>query len=231
MRPVVTYALLAIIAVVYVLTMVDPEGAIIDTFALRPVLVADGRWWLLITSAFLHVGLMHVGFNGILLWRLGEMLETHLGPGRFGALYAAGVAGGSLGVVVTGWLFSTPLATTPVLNVLTMHPGIPTVGASGAVFALMGAAMAGMRHSGVNPWRTDIGGLVLMNLVLTFVVSGISVGGHIGGLVTGLAVGRLVFVDRSRSRSATWLVAAIAVVMLVASYLLADVTLNRLLGL
>lgn len=228
-RPVITYGLLATIAVVFVLTMVDEQGTVLDTFALRPVLVGDGEWWLLVTSAFLHAGTMHVAFNGFLLWRLGDMLESHLGQARFAALYAAGIAGGSLGVVLTGWLWTTPLSSIPILgSVLTSHPGIPTVGASGAVFALMGAAMAGMRHSGVNPWRTDIGSLVLLNLVITFVFSErISVGGHVGGLLVGLAVGRLLFVERDRVRRGIVVVSFIAAVAFAAAWLLSDVTLTR----
>lgn len=210
-RPVVTYGLLVAIGAVFLVTMVDEENAFLNAFALRPLLVGEGEWWVLITSAFLHANLMHIAFNGILLWRLGEMLETHLGPGRFAALYGAGIAGGGLGVVLTGWLYTTPVASVPILgSVLTSHPGVPTVGASGAVFALMGAAMAGMRHGGVNPWRTDIGGLVLLNLIITFVFSErISVGGHVGGLLAGLAVGGLLFVDRQRIRRSIVLVSAI----------------------
>jgi len=230
-RPVITYGLLVVIGAIFLVTMVDDERTLIETFALRTVLVGDGQWWLLVTSAFLHANLMHVAFNGILLWRLGEMLESHLGPGRFAALYAAGMAGGGLGVVLTGWLFTTPLGAVPVLgDVLTIHPGVPTVGASGAVFALMGAAMAGMRNSGVNPWRTDIGGLVLLNLVITFVIPGISVGGHIGGLLAGLAVGRLLFVDRQRIRRSIVLVSIIAVVLFALAWWLSDVTLTRMIA-
>ena len=229
-RPMVTYGLLVVIGAVFLVTMVDEQGTLLDMFALRTVLVGDGQGWLLVTSAFLHAGTMHVAFNGFLLWRLGEMLETHLGPGRFVALYAAGIGGGSLGVVVTGWLYTTPLASVPVLgSVLTSHPGIPTVGASGAVFALMGAAMAGMRHSGVNPWRTDIGGLVLLNLVITFVFSErISVGGHIGGLLMGLAVGRLLFVDREKIRRGIVIVAIIAGATFAAAWFLSDLVLTRM---
>lgn len=213
-RPVVTQTLLGIIAVIFVVSQVG-ELALINRFALRPVLVGDGEWWLLITSAFLHANLMHVGFNGFLLWRLGEMLEGALGPLRFGALYLAGLAGGSMGVVLTGWLWTTRLAEVPVLGaVLTTNPGIPTVGASGAVFALMGAAMSGMRERGIDPWRTDIGSLVLLNLVITFVVPGISVGGHLGGLIAGVAVGRLLFVPREQARVRALIVAGIGVVLL-----------------
>lgn len=222
-RPAVTQTLLVIIGVLFLASQV-PDLNLLNRFALRPVLVGDGEVWLLVTSAFLHANLMHVAFNGILLWRLGEMLEGVLGPWRFGALYLAGLAGGAVGVVVTAWLWTTPLASVPVLGaVLTTHPGIPTVGASGAVFALMGAAMAGMRERGIDPWRTDIGGLVLLNLVITFVVPGISVGGHLGGLAAGAAVGRLLFVPRDQARARALMVAGIGLGLLgLAWWLAAD---------
>lgn len=222
-RPAVTQSLLVIIGVLFLASQV-PDLNLLNRFALRPVLVGDGEVWLLVTSAFLHANLMHVAFNGILLWRLGEMLEGVLGPWRFGALYLAGLAGGAVGVVVTAWLWTTPLASVPVLGaVLTTHPGIPTVGASGAVFALMGAAMAGMRERGIDPWRTDIGGLVLLNLVITFVVPGISVGGHLGGLAAGAAVGRLLFVPRDQARARALMVAGIGLGLLgLAWWLAAD---------
>jgi membrane associated rhomboid family serine protease len=200
--------------VIYIGTQAD-AGTVINTFGLRPVVVGMGEWWLLVTSGFLHANLMHVGFNGFLLWRLGEMLEPSLGHTRFGALYAAGLAGGSLGVVLLSWLWAvTPLADIPVLGgVITSDPRIPTIGASGAVFALMGAAVVGLRNRGVNPWRTDIGTLVLLNLAITFFIPGISVGGHLGGLLAGMAVGKLVFVPAERRRRATVLATTAAVVM------------------
>jgi membrane associated rhomboid family serine protease len=210
----VTKVLVGIIAVIFLGTQADP-GTVINTFGLRPVVAGMGEWWLLITSGFLHANLMHVGFNGFLLWRLGEMLEPSLGHARFGALYAAGLAGGSLGVVLLSWLWAvTPLAEIPVLGgIITSDPRIPTIGASGAVFALMGAAVVGLRNRGVNPWRTDIGTLVLLNLGITFFLPGISVGGHIGGLLAGMAVGKLLFVPAERRRRATVLAAVAAVGM------------------
>jgi membrane associated rhomboid family serine protease len=230
----VTKGLVGVIAVIFVATMALPELS--GRFGLRPFLLVPsgvalleaaapwytapelarviGEPWLLVTSGFLHANLMHVGFNAFLLWMLGQMLEPVLGHARFAALYAAGLAGGGLGVVLLSWLWTTPLADVPVLGgVLTSNPGIPTIGASGAVFALMGAAVVGLRNRGINPWRTDIGTLVLLNLAITFFLPGISVGGHVGGLLAGLAVGKLVFVEHERSRRATVLAVGAAVVM------------------
>lgn len=212
-QPRVTQGLVAIIAVIFVVTQVDQQ-AIFLRFGLRPFSVGEGQWWRLVTSAFLHAGIFHVAFNGILLWRLGEMLEAAVGHARFIAVFALGLAGGAAGVMALSWItVATNLARLPVIGpiVATSPVGI-TVGASGAVFGLMGAAVVGMRNRGINPWRTDIGMLVLLNLGITVVFSSaISVGGHVGGLLAGLLGGRLVLVSRERARRGTvvtWLAAA-----------------------
>jgi membrane associated rhomboid family serine protease len=210
-EPTVTRVLVGAIAAVYLLSMAVP---LTREFGLVPAL-AGSEPWRQITSAFLHVGLMHIGFNGLLLWQLGHMLEPVLGHVRFGALYLAGLAGGAIGVVGLAWLTAyTPLAGIPVLGWLfATHPVGVTVGASGAVFGLMGAATVGMRARGIDPWRTSIGGLILLNLVITFVIPNISVGGHLGGFIGGLIAGKVLFVEASRARSAAVrvLVAAVAV--------------------
>jgi membrane associated rhomboid family serine protease len=244
----VTKALVGVIAVLFLASSALPD--LIQTFGLRPILLVPagvdvldalagwyaptdlaqsvGEPWLLVTSGFLHANLMHVGFNGYLLWMLGQMLEPNLGHGRFAALYAAGLAGGGLGVVLLSWLLTaTPLsAFSGLAQLLGGNPFTPTVGASGAVFGLMGAAVVGLRNRGINPWRTDIGTLVLLNLVITFVIPGISVGGHLGGLLAGMAVGKLVFVDREGARRATVLAALAALAMFGLAVVLASATVS-----
>ena len=179
------------------------------SFGLVPVLVGLGEWWRLITSAFLHGGLLHLAFNGILLWRLGESLEPAVGTPTFAGLAASGMAGGGLGVVGLAWLgAATSLDRIPLLGwVLASGPLTITVGASGMVFGLMGALLAMLRRRGIDPWSTSVGStvgaLVLLNLVLTFAVPSISVGGHVGGLLGGLAAGALVSTGhRARRRDA-----------------------------
>jgi len=229
----VTKGLVATIAVLY---LVSRTGDFTLQFGLVPRCVGGGpvapactgdlEVWRLVTSGFLHANLMHIAFNGILLWRLGQMLEPVLGHARFGALYAAGLAGGSLGVVALAWLTArTALPDIPVLGyVFATAPNGVTIGASGAVFGLMGAAMAGLRARGVDPWRTDIGSLVLLNLVLTFLIGFISVGGHLGGLIAGLVAGKLLFVDRDKAGRATVVSALAAIGMLVLAVALARAT-------
>lgn len=175
--PRVTYALLGLIVAGFVaqITLDGPEGTVTRALGDWGVAIAlDGEWWRVITGGFAHStnSPLHVLFNGYLLYRLGQILEPAIGPGRFGALYFASLVGGSLGAVL-------------------MAPLALAIGASGAVFGLMGALVALFRQRGINPFRTDIGTLLLLNLVLTFVVPGISIGGHVGGLVVGGAIGFL----------------------------------------
>lgn len=241
-----TRVLVGTIAVLYVVSMASPTA--IQRFGLRPVLLtaegvdlftqvagwftpapaaaAIGEPWLLLTSAFLHANLMHVGFNGILLWQLGHMLEPALGHVRFATLYLAGLAGGGLGVVLVSWasVLAGVQGNQFLTTVLGGNPFQVTIGASGAVFGLMGAAIVGLRQRGINPWQTSIGTLVLLNLGITFLIPSISVGGHLGGLLGGFVAGRLLFVERERAGRAAALTVGLAVAMLVVAVVLAGAT-------
>jgi membrane associated rhomboid family serine protease len=145
--------------------------------------VATGEWWRIITGGFLHAGILHIGMNMLVLWLLGSQLERAVGPMRFACLYGTSLLAGSLGVLL-------------------IDPTAPTVGASGAVFGLMGAAFVYQRSRGIDAWRSGLGGLILLNLVITFMVPGISKGGHLGGLVGGAIVGILMFQLERVTRSA-----------------------------
>ena len=245
-----TRALVYVIGGLFVVTLAVPR--LTALFGLRPLLLPPGgpelfaaaaAWyqptalalaigepWLLVTSAFLHANLMHVGFNGLLLWQLGHMLEPTLGGKRFAALYLAGLAGGGLGVVLLSWV--TTLAGVSgagfVSTVLGGNPFQATIGASGAVFGLMGAAMVNLRARGIDPWRSSIGTLVLLNLAITFFVPMISVGGHVGGLLGGALAGKLLMVGREQADRAAARVGAIGVGMLVLAVVLARATLALL---
>ena len=129
-------------------------------------LVAQGEWYRLVSGGFLHASPLHLGMNMFLLWLLGQALEPSLGRSQFVGLYLVSLLGGSLGVML-------------------VDPASPTLGASGAVFGLMGALTVLQMRSGQNPWRSGIGTLIVLNLVITFMVPGISIGGHLGGLVAG----------------------------------------------
>jgi membrane associated rhomboid family serine protease len=188
-RPVVTQVLIGINLAVFVLGLVIAGGAaatgsggdLIQRGGLSSILVADGEWYRLVTAGFLHAGLLHVGFNMFLLWILGRLLEPAIGSGRFLLLYVTSLLAGSLGVVI-------------------IDPGI-TVGASGAVFGLMGSAVVAQRYAGIDPWRSGIGPTIGINLLFTFLIPGISIGGHVGGLLGGaLAAFLLLGLSRQTGR-------------------------------
>lgn len=165
------------LAVFVVMTLLsgNPNGAsgpVFNNGALFGPLVAVGEWWRIFTSAFLHAGILHLGMNMLLLWFLAQEMEPVLGKMRFAIMYVTALVGGSLGVLI-------------------LSPLSPTVGASGAVFGLMGGLIVLQLRAHQNPWKSGIGGLVLINLVLTFAIPGISIGGHLGGLIAGAVAGAI----------------------------------------
>ena len=137
--------------------------------------VANGEWWRVFSSGFLHANLLHIGFNMWALWVLGQLMEPVLGRSRFAIVYVVALVAGALGVLL-------------------VDPNQLTVGASGAVFGLMGAAVAAMRSRGINVMATGLGATIMLNLLITFTIPGISIGGHVGGLVGGFVAG-WIFVD------------------------------------
>ncbi len=175
---VVTNVIVAINVGVYVWGLVggvglgglDRSSQLVQDYALFGPAVANGEWWRLITGGFLHAGLLHLAFNMLVVWQLGQLLEPALGRVRFAALYLAALLAGSAGALL-------------------MEPRAFTVGASGAAFGLFGAAVVGLRQRGVDVWRTGLGPLLVINLAFTFLIPGIAVGGHLGGLAAGAIVG------------------------------------------
>ena len=135
--------------------------------------VAGGEWWRLVTGGFLHAGVIHLAFNMFLLWMLGSQLERLLGTTSYLILYFGSLLSGALGVML-------------------LDPLALTVGASGAVFGLMGATVVYRFRRGLSPWSNGIGSLLIINLIFTFARPNISVGGHIGGLLGGLLIGWLI---------------------------------------
>jgi membrane associated rhomboid family serine protease len=129
--------------------------------------VAAGDWWRPVTYAFLHANIVHIGANMYALWILGSALERYLGPTRYVAIYTIGILSGAAGALLVSGTQE------------------PTVGASGAIFALLGAFLVlgirGIAH--LQPVLV----LLALNVVFTVAVPGISIGGHIGGLLGGLA--------------------------------------------
>ncbi len=175
--PRVTYALIAINVIAFLteqgqfsLTGTGIHGKVIEEGVLfRPYISESHQYWRLVTSGFLHENFLHIGFNMYLLYLLGMMLETSIGSARFAVIYFTALLAGSFGA-----LFAT---------------AAPTLGASGAVFGLMGAAVVELRARRISVMESGIGGLIVFNLILSFTLANISVGAHIGGLIAGFLAG------------------------------------------
>ncbi len=136
--------------------------------------VAEGEYWRLITAGFLHGGIGHLFLNMFSLWILGSLIEPAIGTARFAIIYFASLLTGSLGALL-------------------LQPDAFTVGASGAIFGLMGAAFIILRERGMNIMESGLGIWIGLNLVLTFVIPGISIGGHLGGLAGGVLCAAAMF--------------------------------------
>jgi membrane associated rhomboid family serine protease len=172
-----TVALIAINVIVFLveigggsggLTREIPVTGIVGDLGLRGVAVAEGEWYRLVTGGFLHASLIHIGFNMFLLFILGRLLEPAIGTPRFVALYFASLLAGSLGALA-----------------LTESVAI-TIGASGAIFGVLGATVLIARNRGNNQIAGELVLLLVINLAYSFGANHISVGGHIGGLVGGV---------------------------------------------
>ncbi len=134
----------------------------------RTGVVSDGgEVFRLVTGGFLHAGVFHLLLNMFALYILGSILEPAIGTARFLGIYFAALLAGSFGAL------------------LLSDPNQVTVGASGAVFGLMGAGFVIARHRGLDQVASQIGLFVVLNLIFTFSVPGISIGGHLGGLIGG----------------------------------------------
>jgi membrane associated rhomboid family serine protease len=171
-----TYVLVAINVVMYLIELsagsggftIPTSNSVIFDLGLAAPFVAEGEWYRMVTSGFLHGGLLHIGFNMLLLFLLGRMIEPSLGTPRFVLLYFASLLCGAFGALL-------------------MDPNAITVGASGAVYGLFGAGFLLARERGMNALAGELGLLIVFNLVISFTVPGISVGGHLGGLAGGAA--------------------------------------------
>jgi MYXO-CTERM domain-containing protein len=203
-RPVVTLALLAINTALLLAVaglsgnglagLLEPSSAALCRLgALNAAAIAEsGQWWRLLTVMVLHAGIIHFLFNSYALYAFGPALELTLGPGRFLALY---VGSGFVGAAASFGLHHTPLS----------------VGASGAIFGLLGALVAFFwrrRRSGGQVQFQNLLLVMALNLFLTFRLASIDNLAHIGGLLTGLGTMALLDALPARQRNLQLLVLA-----------------------
>lgn len=170
----ITKALIGINVAIYLLTasqgggLNSPGGNLFAKWILFGPFVVHGGWYRLVSAMFLHASIIHIGFNMYALWVIGTPVEQYLGRARYVGLYfVSGLAGSA------GALLATPLS--------------PTLGASGAVFGILGAML-------ILEWQITgrLAGnamtMIVINLIITFAIPGISYGAHLGGLVGGILI-------------------------------------------
>lgn len=147
-----------------------------------PRTVADGQWWRLLTSMYLHVGLIHLAFNMFVLWQAGQFVERLLGNVGFLIVYTVSGLAGAL--VSLAW-----------------HPYVVSAGASGAIFGLYGALLGylAVRRDSIpsevlSPLTKSAGVFVVYNLIFGVVRPGTDVADHLGGLAGGFICGLIMAV-------------------------------------
>ncbi len=201
-----TAVLVAVNVLIYVITAAqgagidNPGGKLFYDWALQGAAVDQGDWWRLVTAMFLHGGILHLAFNMFALYWLGSAVEQAIGIPRYVLLYFVSGIAGSAGALV----FSRPFDV--------------TVGASGAIFGVMGALLI-LEYRATGSLAGQAMTLIVINLAITFAIPGISKGGHLGGLLGGILV-TLAF-DEGRRRRVPALGFALVVAVGVASVLVA----------
>lgn len=181
-----TNILVAINVIAYVWELATGGPDVDHGFLYGPA-VSQGDWWRIFTAAFLHGSFLHITFNMIALYQVGNIVEALYGKPRFSALYLVSIVGSGL-------------------SVLAFNYAVPTLGASGAIFGLFGALVAvglrmGRRGRGLIGQVLPI---ILLNLLFTYTVPGISAAAHVGGLLTGFFAGLVLFMVPRREPVAAY---------------------------
>ncbi len=191
----VTIVLIALNVAVFVAE--QSHSALKIEYGLYGPAIAHGQWYRLITATFLHENVTHIGLNMLSLWWIGPSVEAALGRARYLALYMLSGLGGSA------------------LSFLLSPANTLGIGASGAIFGLLGALFVLVRR--VRGDMRPIVFLIVLNLVFSFSVSGIDWRAHVGGLVTGVLIAfGMVHAPRDRRALVQWgTCAALLVVQLI----------------
>jgi membrane associated rhomboid family serine protease len=142
------------------------------------------QYYRLVTAGFLHDGLLHILFNMLFLYFMGQMLEPAIGRLNFVVVYFVALLGGSFGAL----LFT---------------PNALTVGASAACFGVLGALIVVAYYRGISIWQSGLGLTLVINIIFSLSVSGISIGGHVGGVIAGAICGWLIVQLGERRRMPT----------------------------
>jgi membrane associated rhomboid family serine protease len=192
-EPIATYVLIAINVAVYFGAQSSAQTQ--NDLVLYGPAVANGDYWRLITSGFLHVEIVHILLNMLSLFWLGRLVEPALGHARYVGIYFASLLAGSLGVII-------------------LSNDEFTLGASGAIYGLLGAAIVMARNRGISLVQSGLLPILAINFAITLSVPNISLGGHVGGLIGGLVSTFVVEQLSMRRRGDTTIPAVIACAVL-----------------
>ncbi len=200
-RPVVTFTLIGINVVAFLLQFLIGVDRVANNLGMWPVGIAAGNeWWRLLTSAFLHGSFLHIAFNMYVLFALGPSLERILGHARYLVLYLMAALGGA----VASYVFS---------DLRTV-----SVGASGAIFGLMGALVVAGRRL-----RYDITQVLMLlgiNVVIGFLQPGVDWRAHLGGLVTGAAVAAIFVLPKRGHRTLVQVIGVVGLLLIFAAIIM-----------
>jgi membrane associated rhomboid family serine protease len=200
--PVVTLTLIAINVAVFVSELVTGAtvngggsgGTVLDDGGLLgPSIVHQHEYYRIVTSGFLHYSVLHIAFNMFFLYVMGTMLEPAIGRLNFAVVYLTSLLAGSFGALL-------------------FEPHALTVGASGACFGVLGALIVVARNRGIPIWQSGLGLTLVINIVFSLSVAGISIGGHLGGLIGGTLAGLLVVEVAERRRNEALAIAGCIIV-------------------
>jgi membrane associated rhomboid family serine protease len=202
---VATKSIMAITIGVFIFTglhdgTIDGQGALSRDLWLFGPSVHNGEWYRMFTASLVHFGFVHIFFNMLLLWIVGQMLEPGTGSLRFATIYVVSVLAGSAAALL-------------------MQPHIPSGGASGGIFGIAAAATLVMQRRGVRFWDTGLGPLIVINLFLDyFVLTNVSIAAHVGGIIGGVLVTEGMI--QARRQNQVWVGWAVAIFVGVTSLLL-----------
>lgn len=183
--PVVTQALIAINVIVFLAETATgtPLGGVNSSSGFGtvythgalwgPLITQSHEYYRLLTAGFLHDGFLHILFNMWFLFFVGRMLEPAIGRVNFAVVYLVSLLAGSFGALL-------------------FEPQGVTVGASGACFGLLGALIVVAYYRGISIWQSGLGLTLVINVVFSLSVPGISIGGHVGGVIGGAICGWLI---------------------------------------
>jgi membrane associated rhomboid family serine protease len=189
--PVVTQALIAINVAVFIAELASgatingggsPGTVLAKGGLLGPAIEHQHQYYRILTSGFLHYNILHIAFNMLFLYVMGTILEPAIGRLNFAAVYLTSLLAGSFGALL-------------------FEPDVLTVGASGACFGVLGALLVVARSREIPIWQSGLGLTLVINIVFSVSVAGISIGGHLGGLIGGLISGALIVEVAERRRN------------------------------